>query len=373
MNAIASSSTDQLFEQPAFSPDARTRELFLESFREVAAIHYGGSRVFRAFWDDAQLKPENIRTEKDLLKVPPLMVHLFKERELFTGLREKIVLTLTSSGTGGQKSQMLLDETSLARVKRLAYRVHEDLGITSTKKYNYLCFTYDPKVANDLGTAFTDELLTQFTGKKDVYYTFQFNEAKSDFIFNKRGTLEFLREAENDFKATGTPVRILGFPAFLYQLIRDNNLSFNLGPDSWVQTGGGWKGQADEQIPKDEFRAYVSEHLGIPKSNIRDLFGMVEHGIPYVDCRLGRMHIPEFARVYVRSPKDLNFLPEGESGLLQFICTYNQSYPAMNLLTTDWGRIGRCNCGIGSPTLEITGRAGVTKHKGCAVKAADML
>src|SRR5581483_577739 len=106
------------------------------------------------------------------------------------------------------------------------------------------------------------------TGKKSVYYTFQFDKTKNDFYFNKSGTIEFLREAERDFKLTGTSTRILGFPAFLYKLLRDENLRFELGPDSWVQTGGGWKGQTDEKIPKEEFRAYVSENLGLPQRNI---------------------------------------------------------------------------------------------------------
>jgi hypothetical protein len=35
--------------------------------------------------------------------------------------------------------------------------------------------------------------------------------------------------------------------------------------------------------------------------------------------------------------------------------------------------VGECDCALGGPTLELLGRAGVTKHKGCAVKAAELL
>jgi Acyl-protein synthetase, LuxE len=264
---------------------------------------------------------------------------------------------------------MVLSQGSLDRVKALAWRIHKELGMVSDEKVNYLCFTYDPHVARDLGTAFTDELLTGFTGRNEVYYALQWDEVKSDFVFNAQGVADTLHR----FAKAGLPVRILGFPAFLHKVIVDFNLKLDLGPRSWVQTGGGWKNMADEEIPKQQFRQFVSDRLGLPVENIRDMFGMVEHGIPYCDCPAGNLHIPNYARVFVRSPFDLSILPEGEKGLLQFLCTYNDSYPSMSLLTTDWGRVGTCNCGLPGRTLEIMGRAGVSKHKGCAIKAAEFL
>jgi hypothetical protein len=142
--------------------------------------------------------------------------------------------------------------------------------------------------------------------------------------------------------------------------------------DSWVQTGGGWKTHADEEIPKDDFRKLIEERLGIPSHHVRDLFGMVEHGIPYVDCELGNMHIPNFARVYIRSAKG-ELLPLGEKGLIHFICSYNRSYPCLSVLSTDYGKIENCSCSIGGPILKILGRAGKSKHKGCAIKATELL
>ena len=361
--------TDRLLATNPFDFRDMGRQLFIESFRETALKHFDGNAVFRAFWHDAGLHPRDITDEAALLRVPPLMVHLFKERELCSVPREEVVLTLTSSGTGGQRSQMFLNQRSLSRVRHLALEIHRALGLTSTDEVNYLCFTYDPAVAKDLGTAFTDELLTSFTSRHSVYYTFQWNEQKQDFAFNEQGVLDTLLRFERE----GKPVRILGFPAFLFKLIKDHDLKLDLGARSWVQTGGGWKGLAAEEIPKAEFRAFVAQRLGIPMGNIRDLFGMVEHGIPYVDCHLGNMHIPNFARVFTRSADGARILPDGERGLLQLMCTYNDSYPAMALLTTDWGRVGQCGCEIGGPTLELLGRAGVSKHKGCAVKALEML
>ena len=65
--------------------------------------------------------------------------------------------------------------------------------MASPENYNYLCFTYDPAIANDLGTAFTDELLTNFTGKNEVYYAIQWDPQKNDFVLNEDGVVETLK------------------------------------------------------------------------------------------------------------------------------------------------------------------------------------
>ena len=105
---------------------------------------------------------------------------------------------------------------------------------------NYLCFTYDPRVATNLGTAFTDELLTSFTKKKEVYYAIQWDEQKQDFFLNIAGTLDALSR----FERGGAPVRILGFPAHLFKILKDHDVHLKMPKNSWVQTGGGWKAMA---------------------------------------------------------------------------------------------------------------------------------
>ncbi len=360
---------DGLFETHPFDHSDVARDAFRQSFKRCAEIHYAGNNFFRGLWDSHNITPDKIDSEDDLRRVPAIMVNLFKEHELMTGVPEDVVLTLTSSGTGGQKSQIFLNHDSLARVKKLAYEIHAALGMTSSEEVNYLCFTYDPAVANNLGTAFTDELLTSFTKKREVYYAIQWDKAKEDFQLNVSGVLDALSR----FASASVPTRILGFPAHLYKILKDHNVRIKLPPGSWVQTGGGWKGFVNEEVPKAKFRSFIAERLGIPESNNRDMFGMVEHGIPYCDCALGRLHVPNYARVFIRSPKDLSIVPLGEVGLIQFLCSYVTSYPSISLLTTDYGRLGTCECGLDGLTLEILGRAGVNKHKGCALSASKLL
>jgi phenylacetate-coenzyme A ligase PaaK-like adenylate-forming protein len=366
MKALA---TEKLLNSDPFDFSHENKKFFLESFRENCLCHYEKHEFTRKLWDHLEFHPSQLKTEEDLCKVPGTMVHLYKEHEFCSVPKSELVLTLTSSGTGGQKSQQFLNQESLDNVKKLAFNIHRSLGMASEKKYNYLCFTYDPKVADDLGTAFTDELLTNFTGKNEVYYAIQWNEEKKDFELNEQGVVETLKR----FASSGIPTRILGFPALLFEMIEKYDLHLDLGKESWLQTGGGWKGKADKEIPKQQFRQMITERLGIPVEHQRDLFGMVEHGIPYVDCEKGNLHIPNYARVMVRSPHDLSLRKKGERGLLHFLCSYNFSYPAPSLLTTDYGRVGLCDCSIGGEILILEGRAGVNKHKGCALKALEVI
>jgi len=343
--------------------------LFLKSFQENALFHYEKNPFLKFFWDKMNFHPSELDSEESLSRVPGVLVNVFKEFEMISVPKDDVVLTLTSSGTNGQKSQQFLSQESLDHVKKLAWSIHESLGLTSDDKFNYLCFTYDPAVAKDLGTAFTDELLTNFTKKENVFYAIQWSEEKQDFFLNEAETLKKFDE----FSKSDIPVRILGFPAILFDLILKHKLKLKLPEGSWLQTGGGWKDKADKEIPKKEFRLFIQDSLGIKESHQRDLFGMVEHGIPYVDCEFGELHIPNYSRVFIRSPKDFSVLPFGETGIVHFLCSYNFSYPAPSLQTTDFGYLKKCQCSLGGDVLVITGRAGLNLQKTCALKALEVI
>jgi phenylacetate-coenzyme A ligase PaaK-like adenylate-forming protein len=131
---------------------------------------------------------------------------------------------------------------------------------------------------------------------------------------------------------------------------------------------------ADEAISKEEFAEYVEEFLGIPGSCIRDVYGFVEHGVPYITCEKGHFHFPIYSRGFIRKPGTLELLKEGEKGLLQVITPYNLAQPNLSVLSTDYAIIkSDCDCGLKSPYILLQGRAGVKKHQGCAISATELL
>ncbi|MCT4643053.1 MAG: hypothetical protein N4A33_12250 [Bacteriovoracaceae bacterium] len=359
---------DRLLEFDAFDFSQEAKEAFTKSLRECAQIHLESNPLLCKLYDDEKFDPSCLDSFKDVTRLPFLMVNTFKENNFITGSSEDIVLELGSSGTSGVRSVMRLNQESLDRVKLIAKKIYHELGITSEKKYNYLCFTYDPVVAGDVGTAFTDELLTSFTQKNEVYYSFEFDEKKNDFIYDQKKTASKLLE----FSKSEYPLRILGFPAFLYKLLKDEKINVHLGDDSWVQIGGGWKDKENERIDKSSFREFVANRLGIPKENVRDLFGMVEHGVAYVDCDKGKLRVPNFSRVIIRDPFTLRALGYGQKGLMQLICTYNTSYPSFSILTSDYAILHEDLDGKGE-SIEILGRAKNKNFKTCAIKANELM
>lgn len=375
-HALAGScAVERLIELPAFAHGPAADELFVQAMREAAAIHYRSCPEFRGVWDGAAWSPDMITGIDRIPEIPFIYVAAFKERSLASVPPEAVKLELTSSGTTGQRSRILLDETSLLRVRRIAWQVFYALGMADLNvTADSLCFTFDPAKADSLGTAFTDQLLTGLTKRGEIYYAIQWDETSSSFKFNMDGSIDMVKRMEK----SGRPARLVGFPAHAMMLCEEfekrEGRPIKLHPGSWVLTGGGWKDKQDRAVDKQEMRARLAAGLGLSAERVRDMFGMVEHGVPYMDCAHGNFHVPVYGRIIARDPGTLKPLPWGQTGLLQFITPYLTSYPSISLLSADWGSVDeKCSCGLPGNVMRVAGRAGVKKLKGCAISAASVL
>lgn len=356
----------------AFMHNEQTEQLFAEAMNEALRWHARRCPDFKAFLAGCGLT--DFSREYTAEQIPPLLVTIFKEFRLASVPAEQVKIELTSSGTGGRKSAIILDKRSYRRIMLIVDHIFTSLGLVNRQqKVNYLCFTYDPKIAGSVGTAFSDKMLTGLTGRRSVFYAIRWNKKLNDFDFDLEATVKKLIE----FSRRDEPVRILGFPAYLWQVcnrLEEKGLRLQLSQDSFIITGGGWKMQKDEEVTKDIFKDRMEKILGLPRENLRDLFGMVEHGIPYVDCEAGRLHVPIYAKALTVDPETLTPVKDGEEGLLYLMTPYLSSYPSISLLTTDKAILeDNCSCGRPGKTFRITGRAGLAKHKGCAISALDLL
>ncbi len=354
--------------------DGRAQKQFFRAMQESFAHHFLECEAYQSWCVDSDFFPGDLRQENDLDKIPSLFVSVLKRYRFVTGPEEQIKLTLSSSGTSGEVSAIYLDGKTLKRIRRIVRNIYDDLGMVNQRRTNYLCFTYDPKVASDVGTAFSDELLTGLTKTSRAYYAIRWDSVKEDWNLDTEAVENIL----DDFEKTGKPLRILGFPAHAYDtigsIIKKRGKPYQFGPHSYMIAGGGWKSKANEMIPKEQFRQEMASWLGVPKENIRDLYGMVEHGIPYCECEYGNMHVPRFSQVRVVDPLSLETLPSGVEGQLKFLTPYANSYPAISLLTMDKGRLlDSCPCGRQSKVIELHGRGGNRPAYGCAVKALEVL
>lgn len=367
------SAIDTLFRDPeplSFTPEKD--QLFLEGMKEAVAHHRKHSPDFRGICEGEGFTENDLASWEDVKKIPFLFVNVFKEYQLLSVPEEEIVLSLTSSGTTSNKrSQNYWDQTSLDRLNESVLLIGNQLGLLKVAPTNYLLFGYNPHEAKDVGTAWSDENIQRLTGgAKEIYYVLQQGE-DGEFSFNLEGTINALRR----FAEEGLPVRFIGFPAFMHFLAQaweEKGLPpLELHPDSLAITGGGWKSHRGEEIPFGQFCTELEKNFGIRR--VSDIYGLVEHGIPYFTCEHGRFHVPSCCRIFIRRPGTLECLPEGEAGLMQILSPYMHSVPTISILTSDYAVVERCTCGLSSPTFRILGRGGVVKHKGCAIKAAEIL
>ncbi len=347
---------------------------FLAAMREALSWHLEHHATYRELCRQADFGLEDLQTIADVPRVPHVFVNVFKTHELLSIDRSEVALNLTSSGTTGQKSQIFFDRASLARGLAMVDRAHEEMGLYRPDlPTNYVIFAYDPNEAKNVGTAYTDSNITKFAPKKRSYHALRWDEAAAAFTFREAETLAVIQS----YAEEGLPVRFLGFPAFLHRLLsrlKAEGKRYELGPDSYVMTGGGWKKSESERIDFEDFLAEVEDVLGIPGGNVRDGYGMVEHGVPYLQCEHHRFHVPTFARAYAREVGTLEVLPPGEVGFLHLVTPYNLAMPALSLLTSDLATIETdCPCGRETPTISLQGRAGTRKNKGCAISAAQLL
>lgn len=339
-------------------------ELFDAALEEAYAHHFEHCQPYRRFCEQQGYRPGD-----PLDSAPWVYVDVFKRHELLSIPRDQVVLHVTSSGTSGQKSQNFFDQTSLDRLQAMLRGVFNEFGLVRPEQQvNYLIFSYNPAEAPDLGTAFTSTNWTRFTAAGEIVYALR-KDSSGEFSFDVKGALAALERFGKDSR----PARIIGFPSFLYRLLQDAS-PVSLPEDSFVLTGGGWKSYADQEVSKEKFLAEVSARLGIPAQRVRDNYGMVEHGAPYVQCEHHSFHVPAFCRAVIREVETLEPLPLGEVGFLHLLTPYHLGIPNHSLLTSDLASLtAGCACGREAPVLNLAGRGGIKKHEGCAIAAAQIL
>jgi phenylacetate-coenzyme A ligase PaaK-like adenylate-forming protein len=357
--------------------DAELDALFLGALNEVTAWHVERLDLYSRLWRAAGAPV--VTRMADLAQQPFIHANLFKRHVIRSVPAEAIAVELSSSGTSGVPSRMCFDEWTMRTVQRMDARTFEFFGWTSADvATNYLIFGREPHPLAQgevrSGVGFSVEYVCDFAPAKAVTYALRHTGAGHEFdVFGCVDAL--LRYSEDD-----APTRLFGFPAFLaFTLDRLRALGappLRLPPGSLVLTGGGWKGYQDRHIPRAELTQRIEEQLGVPPERVRDIWGSVEHPLPYYECSRHHCHVPTWARALVRSVRTLEPVADGEPGYLQLISPYITSSPAHSVLMADLASrhpAAACGCGIPTPWLVFHGRAGVSRNRGCAVAAAELL
>lgn len=357
-----------------YCADSAAPGLFDRAMTEISRFHCDHTPGY-AHWLNAHgLTPQDLDNLNDWSRLPPIFASFFKQHLLLSSTGAD-ALELTSSGTSGQKSRMRYDERSLARAQFMVAQIFRHYAWdTPDSPCNYLLLSYEPEGRITLGTSFTDQFLCRFAPINRVVYALR-NTGRGH-QFDVFGVIAALQS----FAEEGLPVRIFGFPAFLWQTLQRMQATavqdVQLPAGSLAFFGGGWKTQAAEEIPKQQFYAHIHRQLGIEPARCRDGYGAVEHAVPYIECARHRFHVPVYSRVLIRDPADFSLLPYGQQGLLGFVSPYISSSPAHAVVMSDLATLhpgATCGCGLTSDWFELHGRAGTTAGRSCAMAAAELL
>lgn len=365
---------ERLFSYNKIYDQKGSENLFLEAMRESVEHHRTHCEFYEKLLKEWDFSTDQLKYVGDCYRIPAIPADFFKYHEVLSIKKENIVVHATSSGTRGQKSQIYLDETSVRLGTKMAVKAMKHHGLISLIPTNYLILGYEPKQGNEMGNIKVALGMTRFAPAKEKVFALRAIGEK--YEINYFGIMDALKR----FNRQKLPVRILGFPSYLYMFLRAMKESgmkpLRLSKRSLVLTGGGWKKFDDMVIDKKELYDMTEELLGIPARNCRDFYSAVEHSVAYPECENHHMHVPIWSRVIIRDVKTLEPLGFDQTGFLSFISPLVSSMPLSSIIMGDMAvlRDGTgCGCGITTPYFEILGRAGAMKARSCAVAASEYM
>lgn len=299
-----------------------TRNLFLNEFNELNKHHLSSCKKFQLICKNLWKSDDYF---KNLEESPYLPVSLFKETEMRSVKKNEVKITLTSSGTTGQKvSKVYLDsETSLIQQRALAKSMKFMLG---PKRL--------PMLIIDTKAVFKDPKQMSARGA-GVLGLMRYG---TDHHFVLDNNLEFIQEEMEKFMAKydGKPFFIFGFTYLVWlNFYKKISKRYDLSKAVLIHSGG-WKKMIDQSVDNKVFRQSFKQNLGLTK--IFNFYGMVEQtGSLFLEGPGGLLYPPLFSEVIIRDPLTWKPVGVGKEGVIQVISLIPRSYPGHSLLTEDIG------------------------------------
>lgn len=306
---------------------------------------------------------------EDLAEVPFLPVGIFKRLLLRSVPEEQLVRVLTSSATSSQvPSRVPLDSTTRNRqVRSLGAILSSRIG---AERRPFIVFDVPP----DASAASDRELPARAAGMRGYLMA----ATEKHYVFRKDAAspaldVDALLAVVEQLKARGTAFCLLGYTYMLYEHVirplRDRGVRLDLPPGVFLLHFGGWKKLQDQAVSKATLNLHAGEVFGLAPDAICDIYGFTEQlGVIYPDGPDGLKRVPTWSEVFVRDPRTLGLVPDGQPGLLEFVCPLPHSYPGVAVLLDDMGRIVTREPGPDGRTgtaFEVLGRAARAEVRGC--------
>lgn len=369
-----SQSFDALMELDAYStPAEKKHQCLVPAIVEALASHYERCKFYKIWCDKNEFDPA--KTLTNLADIPFLPVNIFKRLYLHSIDDASTLRVLKSSATSSQTpSQVPLDRITRDRQMRVLTSCLTH--IIGAKRRPFIVLDAKPSDDHSQST----ELSARVAGLRGylmassrTYYVLKYQNGVP--VLDS----DALTQAIEEIAANGEEFCFLGYTFVLYQhvvrVLHSKGVRFSLPDSTYLLHFGGWKKLEPQKVDKAQLNRETSDLFGIPTSNICDIYGFTEQlGVIYPDDAEGIKRTPVYAEALVRDPVTLELVPDGETGLLEFITPVPYSYPGIVVLTDDMGRIvsrepssnGWCGTGF-----EIVGRAKNAEIRGCGDTLPD--
>jgi hypothetical protein len=302
----------------------------------------------------------NQNKSQNLEQYPMMPVNIFKDYDLISTKKEKIVKKVLSSGTSGNSlSKINLDKiNSINQMKVLTKLLETFIG---SERLPMLIIDQDPK----------NNLTQKFNARSAAIYGFSLLGKNYCYALDKNEKLSFekLNEFLKNFGAK--KFLIFGFTSFVYEGLIEDNLGiskkFDLTNGILIH-GGGWKKLEKKKIDNKIFKKKLLEKYNL--KSIYNYYGLVEQtGSIFIEgFNCNNLHTSIFSDIFIRD-KNFNLLKNKQKGMIQLLSLLPTSYPGHNILTEDVGElIGEddCKCGLKGKYFKVHGRLKEAEIRGCS-------
>ncbi len=296
----------------------------LQSFRLSQQIRrvYDNVKPYREKMDAAGVKPEDIKSVKDLSKLPFTVKHDLRENYpygMFATPMSDVVRIHASSGTTGKQTVVGYTQRDIDIWSECAARALASIG-GDENDFVHVSYGYG-----------------LFTGGLGMHYGAE--KLGATAIPASAGNSQRQLEMFRDFGSTivcMTPSYAISLIELMHEIgMSKDELKLRaglFGAEPWTE----------------EMRAQIEEGLGI---KAYDIYGLSEIMGPSVSCECEYqcgMHICEDHFIpEIIDPDTLEVLPEGEQGELVFTCITKEALPLIRYRTRDIATLvyEPCKCG----------------------------
>ncbi len=338
------------------------KKSYLKEIINLTKYHFDNCKTYKKLLDTLNYK---LNKKTTIQEIPFIPTRLFKNYELMSVKKNKIIKTLVSSGTSSQgHSKIFLDKVnSENQVKALKNIISSILG---NLRLPMLIIDKNPKYYNR----------NQFSAKTAAILGFSIFGKNHFYILDKNGNIDY--EGIKKFFETykNNKVFIFGFTSNIYEIFLKKLILKNIDIDlsnSVLLHGGGWKKLEKYKISNSEFKKKLVTKFKIKK--IYNYYGTIEQaGSIFLECEnCGGFKTSRYSDILIRD-KDFKVLPKLKKGIIQIFSILPTSYPGHSLLTEDEGLIIHdkdCTRNFEGKCFLIKGRLAKAELRGCSDVNSD--